>query len=73
MFDCYDTLITPEEVADMLGCRTGGRSENMGCIEEKTAHRETFSMSGHDLFWLCRLRAYPQIKICEPKYTYARQ
>mgnify|MGYP000382272095 CR=1 FL=1 len=20
MFDCYDTLITPEEVADMLGC-----------------------------------------------------
>ena len=20
MFDCYDTLITPEEVVDMLGC-----------------------------------------------------
>lgn len=20
MFDCYDTLITPEEVADTLGC-----------------------------------------------------
>lgn len=22
MFDCYDTLITPEEVADMLGLKT---------------------------------------------------
>ena len=23
MFDCYDTLITPEEVADMLGWTIG--------------------------------------------------
>lgn len=27
MFDCYDTLITPEEVADMLGFHQGNGQE----------------------------------------------
>lgn len=36
--------------------------------QEEIAKYKIITVGGHE-----QLRAYPQIKICEPKYTYARQ